>query len=215
MHYRFGGNSDPAKFMGGMILRSPLSERNDDIEDILPYRYDEITLPMLGAALFKRGWVNPTFRYIRPIDTPALGDIGYVTEADTFVVVENVHHRLRAESGLLSWDGKLESKSGRKSLDDAPAEGIVSEGGNVYYRRRQVYSLFKYPLTVTYSRLCALIIPAQLDISTYLGYQNLDEAHAYKLLQRDARSIIARRRLSIAPHDLRLSQSLHTFRTTF
>ena len=50
---------------------------------------------------------------------------------------------------------------------------------------------------------------------THLRYQNLDKAHAYKLLQRDARSIIARHCLPIATHNLILGQFSHTFRTTF
>ena len=149
MHYRSRANTDPAGFMGGMILQSLGfgGEPTDDIDDILPSRYDEITLPMLGAALFERGWIRPSLRSIRPIDTLALGDIGYVTEAGEFVVVENAHHRLQAKSGTLSWDGNLEFMSGGRSLEDTSAEDIVSERGNVYYRRRQVYSLFEYPLT--------------------------------------------------------------------
>ena len=144
MHYRPGKNTDPAAVMGEMILESlQWGEPTDDIDDILSRPYDEITLPMLGAALFERGWIRPSYRFIHPIDTLALGDIGYVTEAGKFVVVDNVHHRLQAESGTLSWDGRLKFMSGREFLD----EDIVSEKGNVCYRRRQVYSLFKYPLT--------------------------------------------------------------------
>ena len=134
--------------MGAMIILSLcLGEPTDDIDDVLSCRYDEITLPMLGAALFERGWVCPIFRSIHPIETPALGDIGYVTEAGEFVAVDNMHHCLQAESGTLSWDGNLAFMSGGKSLEDTSAEDIVSERGNVYYRRRQVYSLFEYPLT--------------------------------------------------------------------
>ena len=102
---------------------------------------------MLGAAFFERGWIRPILRSIHPIDKLALGDIGYITEAGNFVVVDNVHHRLQAESQPLFWDGKLEVISVGKYLDDAPAKDIVSERGNMYFRRRQVYSLFEYPLT--------------------------------------------------------------------
>ena len=148
MHYRYKANADPAAFMGNMILRSlRWGEPTDDIEDILPCRYDEITLPMLGAELYERGWIHRNYCSIHPIDTLALGDIGYVTEAGKFVVVDNVHHRLQAKSGTLSWDGNLEFMSGRKSLEDTSVEDIVSESGNVCYRRRQVYSPFEYPLT--------------------------------------------------------------------
>ena len=45
----------------------------------------------------------------------------------------------------------------------------------------------------------------------HLCYQNLDEAHAYKLLQGDACSIIAQHCLPIAPHDLILGQFSYTF----
>ena len=148
MHYRYKVKTDPAAFIGQMISESFCrGEPTDDIDNILPCRYDEITLPMLGAALFERGWVHPTHHSISPIDTFALGDIGYVTEARKFVVVDNVHHRLQAKSGTLSWDGTLGFMSGRKCLEDTSAEDIVSEKGNVYFRRRQVYSLFEYPLT--------------------------------------------------------------------
>ena len=137
MHYRLGKNTDPVPFMGGLIFWSlHLGEPTDDIDDILSRPYDEITLPMLGAALFERGWIQPSHHSIHPIDPLALGDIGYVTEAGNFVVVDNVHHRLQAKSGTLSWDGNLEFKSGRESLEDTSAEDIVSERGNVYYRRR-------------------------------------------------------------------------------
>ena len=119
MHYRYyKGNTGPAAFIGQMISESFCrGEPTGDIDDILPCRYDEITLPMLGAALFERGWVHPTHHFTHPIDTLALGDIGYVTEAGKFVVVDNVHHRLQAESQPLFWDGKLEviSEIGRAS----------------------------------------------------------------------------------------------------
>ena len=48
-------------------------------------------------------------------------------------------------------------------------------------------------------------------MSAELRYKKLDEPHAYKLLQRDAHSIIAHHRLPIAPHDLRFGQSPHMF----
>ena len=137
MHYRPGKNTDPAAFIGDSILESlHWGEPTDDIDDILSRPYDEITLPMLGAALFERGWIQPILRSIHPIGPLALGDIGYVTEAGNFVVLDNVHHRLQAKSGTLSWDGNLEFWSGRESLEDTSAEDIVSERGNVYYRRR-------------------------------------------------------------------------------
>ena len=147
MHYRYVAHTGPVAFMGDIILRSlRLGEPTDDIEDIIPCRYDEITLPMLGVALFERGWIHPRSFRIHPIDLLALGDIGYVTEAGEFVVVDNVHHRLQAKSGTLSWDGDLEFMTGGNCLEDTSAKDIVSEKGNVY-RRRQVYSLFEYPLT--------------------------------------------------------------------
>ena len=74
MHYRYDAYTDPAAFMGVMILESLRLGEPTDIDDILPCRYDEITLPMLGAALFERGWIRPGHRSIYPIDTLALGD---------------------------------------------------------------------------------------------------------------------------------------------
>ena len=148
MHYRPGKDAGPAEFMGDAILESlHFGKPTDDIDDILSRPCGEVTFPMLGAALFERGWIRPMNRSIHPIDTLALGDIGYVTEAGKFVVVDNVHHHLQAKSGTLSWDRRLRFMSGWRYLNNAPAEDIVSESGNVYYRRRQVYSLFEYPLT--------------------------------------------------------------------
>ena len=49
----------------------------------------------------------------------------------------------------------------------------------------------------------------------YLYYENLDERHAWKLLQHEAHSIIARLGLSIAPHELMLGQWWYTFRNNF
>ena len=74
MHYRYDANTDPAAFIGQMISESFRWGEPTDIDDILPCRYDEITLPMLGVALFERGWVHPTHHFIHPIDTLALGD---------------------------------------------------------------------------------------------------------------------------------------------
>ena len=122
-------------FMGDAILESlHQGEPTDDIDDILPSHYDEITLLMLRAALFEQGWIWLTHHCIQPIDTLALGDIGYVTEAGEFVLVDNMHYCLQAKSRTLSWDGNLEFMSGRNSLEDTSGENIVSKRGNVYYR---------------------------------------------------------------------------------
>ena len=71
-----------------MILDpSHSAEPTDDIEDILSYHYDEITLLMLRAALFEWGWRWPSHCPIHPLDPLALGDSGYITEASKFGVV--------------------------------------------------------------------------------------------------------------------------------
>ena len=140
IRYRPGAGTDPAWAMGRMILHSLLLEqRTDDIEDIIPCRYAEITLPMLGAAFFERGWAPRSYLFIQPIDTFALGSICYVTEAGKFVVVDNVHHCLQAQSGPLSWDERLGFYS-KAELEEIPGEGIVGKGGHMYHRRKQVYS---------------------------------------------------------------------------
>ena len=133
---------DPAVVMGEMLL-SPFafrdSAQDQDFVDILPCRIDEVTLPMLGAAFFERGRLAPCFLDIHPSDTVALGDIGYVTEAGEFVVVDNVHHSLQAKSGTLSLKGHLRFRSCGKELEDTSGEMIVSWSGKSYQRRRQVH----------------------------------------------------------------------------
>ena len=97
---------DPAVVMGEMFLSSSMSkDSSDDLVDILPYRFDEVTLPMLGAAFFQRGWLAPSWLNIHPSDRVALGDVGYVTEDGRLVFIDNVHHSLQAEFGTLSWEG--------------------------------------------------------------------------------------------------------------
>ena len=78
--------------MEEMILHVLLLEQQtDNIEDVFLCRYDEVILPVLGAAFFERGWAHPAYPHTQPIDTLALGDIGYVTQVGNFVVVDNVH----------------------------------------------------------------------------------------------------------------------------
>ena len=76
---------------------------------------------------------------IRPSDTVALGDIGYWTDAGEFIVVDNVHHSLQAESGTLSWEAHIRFRSGSKELGDTSADIIVSRSGKSYQRWRQVH----------------------------------------------------------------------------
>ena len=195
--------------MGEMLL-SPFQQRDqiEDLVDILPSRFDEVTLPILGAAFFECGCLAPCRLDIHPYNPVALGTIGYVTEAGKFVVVDNVHHSLQAKSGTLSWQGHLEFCSGGKELEDTPAEIIISRSEQSYQQRRQVYFPVSFDLInlITYFRLFPLTIPADMDVYFTFGYENLDRMHAWKLLQRDAHSIIARHGLSIAPHELMLGQ---------
>ena len=137
---------DPAVVMGEMFL-SPSTSKNstDDFVDILPCRFDEVTLPMLGAAFFERGWLAPRSLHIRPSDTVALEDIGYWTDAGEFIVVDNVHHSLQAESGILSWNTNLRLYSGDK-LEDTSADIIVSRSGKSYQRRRHVHFQVSFDL---------------------------------------------------------------------
>ena len=151
------GITDPARLLGHMLLMSIGWPRHTgDIDEILPYRHDDITLPILGAALFERGWVHSTELHVHATDALTLGDTGYVTEGN-FVVVDNVHHRLQGksephvvvvdnvrhrlqgESQPLFWNGGSGSPE-TPSLNNIPVEEIISSGGHVYHRRRQVYS---------------------------------------------------------------------------
>ena len=143
MHYR-GRSADPAATsMGEMLCRlSEEMESTEDLVDILGCHHEEISLPMLGTALFERGLLAPRFLSIRPTGTIALGDVGYVTEDGDFVVVDNVHQHIQATSGALSWSERLWAGSGDKFLPDT-AEVIKCQSGKSYQRRRQVhFSLF-------------------------------------------------------------------------
>ena len=134
--YRDGfSRHDPAVVMGEMLLYPSTSkDSTDDFADILPCRFDEVTLPMLGSAFFERDWLAPRSLDIRPSDIVALGDIGYWTDAGEFIVVDNVHHSLQAESGILSWNTHLRFYSGDKEFGDTSADIIVSRSGKSYQR---------------------------------------------------------------------------------
>jgi len=64
-------------------------ENTEDLVNILQCRYDEITLPMLGAVFFKRGWLAPSITGTNPIDMVKLCDIGYCDKAGNIVFVDN------------------------------------------------------------------------------------------------------------------------------
>ena len=216
MPYR--DTSDPAVVMGKTLLSPSTSkDSTDDIVDILPSRFDELTLPMLGAAFFEQGWLAPRVLNIRPSDTVALGDVGYLTKDGEFVAVDNVHHSLQAESGPLSWKGHQIFHSGCKKLEDTSADIIVSQPGKSYRRRRQVCSPVSSDLInhITYFSLCALTIPAQMHIFIDLEYENLDQMHTWKLLQHEAHSIIAQHSLSSSPHEMILGEWRYTSRNSF
>ena len=118
---------------------STSKDSTDDFVDILPCRFDEVTLPMLGAAFFESDWLAPRSLHIRTSDIIALGDIGYWIDAGEFVVIDNVHHSLQADSGTLSWEAHIRFRSGSKELGDTSADIIVSRSGKSYQRRRQVH----------------------------------------------------------------------------
>ena len=125
--------------MGEMLCRlSGEMESTDGLVDILECPYEETSLPRLGAALFERGLLAPRVLRIRPTGTISLGDVGYVTEAGDFVVVDNVHQHMQAESGTLSWSEDLGVISGDHYLEDT-SEVVESQAGQSYQRRRQVH----------------------------------------------------------------------------
>ena len=133
--------------MGKMFLSPSTSkDSTDDLVDIFPCRFGEVTLPMLGAAFFERGWLALSWLDIHPSDTVALGDVGYVTEDGRFVAVDNVHRSLQANSGTLSWEGNQMFYNSGKFPDDTSADIIVSESRKSYQRRRHVHFQVSFDL---------------------------------------------------------------------
>ena len=158
--------------MGGMFLSpSTPKDSTDDLVDNFSCPFEEVTLPMLGAAFFEQGWLAPRSLDIRSSDIVALGDIGYVTEAGEFIVVDNVHHSLQAGSGTLSRKGLFLSNDAE--IEDTSVEIIVSPSKKSHQRRRQVhlpvssdlinqitldFSLSLSPLTSTCICICTMKI---------------------------------------------------------
>ena len=139
MQYRGRSAGPAATSMGEMLCRlSQEMESTDDLVDILGCPYEQTSLPRLGAALFKRGLLRPRILPIRPTGTIALGDVGYVTGAGDFVVVDSVHQHMQATSGALSWCENLWVESGDEIFEDT-SEFVESQSGESYQRRRQVY----------------------------------------------------------------------------
>ena len=140
VHCRERSTDPAATRMGEMLCRlSEKTESTDDLVDILGCSYQEISLPMLGAAMFERGLLASRYVTIYPTSTVALGDVGYVTETGDFVVVDNVHQSIQADSESLSWSEALRFFSGHKFLGDTPPEFVESQLGKSYHRRRQVH----------------------------------------------------------------------------
>jgi hypothetical protein len=218
VHYRYHKHSRIlAEVMEYMLCRS-LSRMDsaDNLLDILGCRNAKIELPMLGAAFFERGVLASSVDSIAPIDVIALGDIGYVTEARNFVVVDNVHQYLQAKFGTLDWTWRRWVRSGGEDIGDTPTENIVSQSGKCYQRRRQARLVLMLGyLNNLFIRLCLLTMPAKLLVHVDLEYTNLDETHGWKLLQHDAHSITAQHGLSIPPHELKLGQCCHNCGTDF
>ena len=126
--------------MGEMLCRlSEEMESTEDLVDILGCPYEETSLPMLGAALFKDGLLRSRLLPIHPTGTITLGDIGYQTEPGDFVVVDNVHQHLQPTSGILSWREGLWVKSGDEYLWHTDGEVVESQSGESYQRRKQVH----------------------------------------------------------------------------
>ena len=139
IHYR-GRPTDRAAVSMGEMLCHLLEEleSTDDLVDILGCGHEETSLPMVGAALFDRGWLSPRYPRINPIGTLALGDIGYVIEDNGFVTVDNFHQSLQAGSGTLSWKESIGVQSGNKYFGDAAAEDVEIKPGTSYQKRRYV-----------------------------------------------------------------------------
>ena len=64
-----------------------------DLEQILGCPRDKIDLTMLGDTFLEHGWLRPRSRQVKPTCYKVgLGDIGYMTEDDEFVIVDNVYN---------------------------------------------------------------------------------------------------------------------------
>ena len=64
-----------------------------DLEQILGCPRNKIDLTMLGDTFLDHGWLRPRDRRVKPTCYKVgLGDIGYMTEDDEFVIVDNVYN---------------------------------------------------------------------------------------------------------------------------
>ena len=63
-----------------------------DLEQILGCPREEIDLTMLGDIFLEYGWLRPRSHWVKPTCYKVgLGDIGYMTEDDEFVIVDNLY----------------------------------------------------------------------------------------------------------------------------
>ena len=117
-----------------------------DLVDILQCQYDKMMLPMVGTVFFEQGWLAESAHSMRytASDAVGLGDIGYVDENGKFVVVDNVHHHMQGEAGLLSWNNSqaLCFYSGNQIIEHTPGEAIFSHARQAYRGRSQVHCYF-------------------------------------------------------------------------
>ena len=72
-----------------------------DLEQILGCPREEIDLTMLGDTFLEHGWLRTRSHLVKPTcHKVGLGDIGYMTEDDEFVIVDNVYNLIVSDPGF-------------------------------------------------------------------------------------------------------------------
>ena len=104
---------------------------------------------MLGAALFEQGFLGTRSRRVKDTcDNLGLGDIGYMTENDNFVVVGNVFNLILStysrspshfpDSDIWNAECGLSHRFDYCSLENPRDAEILEYSGQSYWRQRHI-----------------------------------------------------------------------------
>ena len=121
-----------------------------DLKEIFQCAYEDMDMHRLGIALFEQGVLSTRRRWVkRTYDTLGLGDIGYMTEHNNFVVIGNVFNLILSTYGRTpshcldvsnTWDvdfylNHLDEYCSLEKLEDTER---LEYSGQSYWRQRHI-----------------------------------------------------------------------------